>query len=102
VKRSAADPDAHALVQVRVSNPAEALTDGVQVLAGQDVTAWRTQGSVDVSGTTIALALTDDLAARLPVTKDGVWDVKLLYAPSESVIVARGVAVIENPVTRTI
>jgi hypothetical protein len=79
VKERAADADASSIVQVVVSNPAVALTDGALYVqkAGASA-AQRTQGGLTVTQAagTVAIALDEALTGALREKADLVYDVK--------------------------
>jgi hypothetical protein len=82
IKRDPSDADSAAWLQMIVSNPAAASTDGVLYVNGVAATvAQRTQGSLTVSqsGGTCAIHLSDDLTAALEEMADYGYDMKQYY-----------------------
>lgn len=91
-KRWPGQPDARALVQVQVSNPADAATDGLLVIAGVAATAaQRTQAAlvVDQPAGSVVLTLTDDLTALLERARVP-CDVKQILADGTSEVLISG------------
>jgi hypothetical protein len=85
-KRDLVDDDADALVQLMVSNPADAAADGLIVLNGDDDSTLLSEGSltVDAVNGTVRVQLSDEAALLLPVTRKATYDLKWLLSDDSS------------------
>lgn len=101
-KDMAADTDAKAILQLVVSNPGAAGTDGVlYVMAAAASVAQRTLGSLVVTQAagTVAIALDETLSAVLAARSSLVYDIKVLESGGAATILTAGSARIEHTVT---
>ena len=95
-KTDARDTDAESLLQLVVSNPAAAATDGVLYVEGAAASvAQRLQGTltVDQAAGTVALHLQDDLTAVLELLSGSKYDITQYYtdgAETKSTQLTRG------------
>lgn len=106
IKRSKKSLDSGAVLQIVVSNPAAAATDGALYVEGAAATATqRTQAglTVDQAAGTVTIAIADDLAYALAEHTSVYYDVKeLLGGTSASHILTASTVTIEDPVTLAI
>lgn len=86
VKGAASDDDDDAVLQVRVSNPAVVLTDGLQRIEGVAPSGSLTIASgsctVNQAGGTVVLALKAAATAALTVRGGAAWDLRVLRPPT--------------------
>lgn len=82
LKRSAAEADSAALIQLRVSNPADAEGDGLQTLLGAAVASPMTAADGELTVTQASgrmdVWLSDELTALLSRATGLGWDVKFI------------------------
>lgn len=102
IKDSSNDADNLAVLQVVVSNPAVAATDGVLYVAAAAATvAQRTLGSlvVDATAGTVAISLTAALTAALPPGERLSWDLKYRESGGAVQVLTSGAASCVRTVT---
>jgi hypothetical protein len=105
VKYDRAFVDTLAELQLIVSNPAAATTDGVlYVDRAAASAAQRTKGSLTVSQAagTVAIALDETLTAVLDERSSLKWDIKVLESGGGCTVIAEGDAMFEYTVTRAL
>lgn len=93
VKDDLSKADSAALLQMVVSNPAAATTDGVLYRDGAAATvAQRTMGSLAVAAgrDSVTVTVSDDLSAGLAAFLGATWDLKELLSTGGSKVVATG------------
>lgn len=106
LKESDYDTDDLALLQLVVTNPAAALTDGLLYLDGADAASPITHadGTLTVSQAagTVGIAITDNATVLLSKASGLVWDIKTKDAAGATVQNATGTASVTRAITQTI
>jgi len=83
-KRSLDDDDEEALVQLMVSNPADAEEDGLLVINAESGTLADGSLTVDDEDGTVRVQLVHDATALVPVTRKATYDLKWLLEDGSS------------------
>lgn len=105
LKKELADTDASAVLQIVVTNPAAAATDGVlYVESAAASVAQRTLGSLTInqSGGTVAIAIDETLTASLLARGSVYYDIKCRESGGACTILTEGRAAVSRTVTRAV
>ena len=104
LKGAASDDEEDAVIQARVSNPADEEDDGLELLeaalpASRSLTAADGSVAVNQAGGSVALSLTAAATAIIEARGDAVWDLKVLRPSDQADELTTGTADIVYTVT---